>query len=182
MKNRAFRFNIYLWALAACALAACETTGPSAGKSGAKSSSKGSKEEATLLRVHLEASGKLPDRTLLASVYRDKTLLVSVEKTPFLHEGHLEKVTLVDLPQGHAIKLQYDREGTWLLENASTSFRGKRIAIVCDFGVQRWLAAPVLSQRITDGQIMFLPDASREEAERIVRGLNNVLRELKKMK
>ena len=38
----------------------------------------------------------------------------------------------------------------------------------------RWLAAPRISQRIKDGVLVFTPDATREEAERIVRGLNNV--------
>ena len=38
----------------------------------------------------------------------------------------------------------------------------------------RWLAAPVISHRISDGVLVFTPDATREEAEEIALGLNNV--------
>jgi hypothetical protein len=38
----------------------------------------------------------------------------------------------------------------------------------------RWLAAPVISHRIGDGVLVFTPDATREEAEEIALGLNNV--------
>ena len=179
MQSRAARFNIYLVTLAACWLAGCETTGSTnAGQTAAARR----KEEGTLFRVHLETTVNHPERTLLAPVYRDHALLVKVDKTPFLHEGLIAQAALVELPQGLAIRIQYDRQGTALLENMSTSYRGRRIAIVSEFGDKRWLAAPVLSHRITDGVLLFQPDASREEADRIVRGLNNLVRELRKMK
>ena len=59
--------------------------------------------------------------------------------------------------------------------------RGKdrRIAIFSQFGPARWLGAPIYQQKISNGVVFFTPDASRSEAERIVRGLNNVARKLK---
>lgn len=177
MKSRACRFNTYLLAVASLVLAGCESMET---KQAARKSVPTRKAEAALLRVHLEANTNLPDRTFLVPVYREHTLLVSVDREPVLHEGHILQATLVDLAQGHAIKIQYDKQGTQLLDNISASFRGRRIAIVSQFGELRWLAAPVLSQRIADGQLMFLPDASREEADRIVRGLNNLVREINK--
>ena len=48
------------------------------------------------------------------------------------------------------------------------------------FGELRWLAAPILQQRIRDGLLVFTPDATREEAERIVRGLKNVAKTVQK--
>ena len=48
------------------------------------------------------------------------------------------------------------------------------------FGEMRWLAAPMITRQIQDGIFVFTPDASREEAERIVRGVNNVVAKLNK--
>ena len=38
----------------------------------------------------------------------------------------------------------------------------------------RWLAAPRINKRIADGVLVFTPDATREEAEQIALGLNNL--------
>ena len=63
------------------------------------------------------------------------------------------------------------------LEQFTAQYPGRRFAIAAQFGEKelemRWLAAPILNRRITDGILAFTPDASREEAELIVRGLNN---------
>jgi preprotein translocase subunit SecD len=92
---------------------------------------------------------------------------------------------VVDDPLGgFEFTIQFDRQGTRLLEQYSTASKGKRIAVFSYFGNPkepgkgevRWLAAPVVRERITDGIFTFTPDASREEAERIARGLNNVAR------
>jgi len=40
----------------------------------------------------------------------------------------------------------------------------------------RWLGAPRINQHISDGALIFTPDATREEAEQIALGLNNVVR------
>ena len=60
------------------------------------------------------------------------------------------------------------------------STRGRRLVIYCNFEDSRWLAAPVIREPIKDGLLTFTPDATREECERIVEGLNNVARELDK--
>ena len=86
------------------------------------------------------------------------------------------------------LRLQFDRRGTWLLEQYSTANLGKHFAIFSQFpsppdaklNQGRWLAAPRINQRIPDGVLTFAPDATREEAEQIVLGLNNVAKQLKK--
>ena len=75
---------------------------------------------------------------------------------------------------GFSIVLRFDFHGKLALEHASTAYKGNRIAIHAQFPERRWLAAPRVSTRITDGVITFTPDATREEAELIVQGLNNV--------
>ena len=77
-----------------------------------------------------------------------------------------------------SIFVQFDRRGTWLLEQYTTANRGRRIAIMSQFGQVRWLAAPKISKPITDGTLVFTPDATREEADRIVRGLTNVAKKM----
>jgi hypothetical protein len=46
----------------------------------------------------------------------------------------------------------------------------------------RWLGAPRITQRVTNGVFVFTPDTSRNESDRLVAGLNNFARELKKGK
>ena len=52
--------------------------------------------------------------------------------------------------------------------------------IFCQFGEKlgkaRWLAAPVISRRNSNGLLVFTPDADREEAAEIELGLNNLAR------
>ena len=36
----------------------------------------------------------------------------------------------------------------------------------------RWLAAPSINRLVANGTLTFTPDASREEAEQLVKGLN----------
>jgi hypothetical protein len=53
--------------------------------------------------------------------------------------------------------------------------------VFCKFGRDpRWLAAPQITKHLSAGVFTFTPDATREEAERIVTGLNNVAEKVKK--
>jgi hypothetical protein len=42
----------------------------------------------------------------------------------------------------------------------------------------RWIAAPVIHGRISNGSLVFTPDASREEADEIARGLTNIAKKI----
>ena len=65
-------------------------------------------------------------------------------------------------------------------KSVTTANRGRRIAVFATFGQKRWLASPVISKPISNGIFTFTPDATREEADRIVKGLNNVSAKIKK--
>lgn len=140
----------------------------------ASSEEKQKRKEASSLRLFLEQEFDPGDKTTLVPVYRANPELVRIEKVPFLDEGHLTNADVVDVVGGFAIVVTFDFHGTLVLENISNSFRGRRIAVYSMFTDGRWLAAPVIGGRITDGRLVFTPDCTREEAERIVRGLNNV--------
>jgi hypothetical protein len=138
----------------------------------------GKKKEVSTLRLHLEVNPDGTDKNGPVPIYRDNPVYVNVEKEPFLNEGRIAKAAVVDVMGGFAIFIQFDRRGTWLLEQYSTANKGRRVAIMSQFGDARWLAAPVMTKRISDGTLVFTPDATREEAERIVRGLMNVVKEI----
>jgi preprotein translocase subunit SecD len=169
------RFNTYLFlALCLVLVGGCQTD-----KSNKSSKSKGRSDLSTL-RLHLGVNSDGTDRNEPVPIYRAKPVLVNVEKLPFLTEKSVVAATLIEEQGGFAIQVQFDRQGTWLLEQYSAVNRGRHIAIFSQFGEARWLAAPVITKRIPNGLLTFTPDATREEAERIVRGLNNVGKKNKK--
>lgn len=133
------------------------------------------KKEFTTLRLYLENVVRDDIRSKTISVYRAQPAQVAIEPVPFLGEGNLVGADLVEWMGTFSIQLRFDRRGAWLLDNVTTANPGRRIAVWAEFGPTRWLAAPVISRRITDGVFTFAPDASREEAERIVRGLKNLI-------
>ena len=164
------RFNIYLLALTLLLAAGCKTA-----------EEKKKSKELTLLFVHIETNSDGSERNKGVTILRSSPIEVNIERDPFLTQNDVEAAFVVANPQGGFwIKVQFNRHGALLLENASTTFKGKRFAILSQFGDARWLAAPIITQRITNGQLVFTPDATFDEAERIVRGLNNVAAQARK--
>jgi hypothetical protein len=136
-------------------------------------------KEASSLRFYLETEfDTTGEKTTLIPVYRASPILIRISKEPILDEGHLIDAAVVDTVGGFAIQVKYDFRGTLVLESVTSTYRNQRLAIYCNFTEGRWLAAPKMATRVRDGVFAFTPDATREEAERIVRGLNNVAREL----
>ena len=87
----------------------------------------------------------------------------------------------MDEPDGSfSIQLKFNWHGTLVLQTFTSQYIGKHIAVYCVFNKKRWLAAPQVQRGITDGTFTFTPDATHEEAERIVKGLNNFAAAVKK--
>lgn len=151
---------------------------------GCQSPESRSRKEISTLRIHLEVRPEPTGQTETVTLFRDDPISLTIEKSPFLTEVHVASAKVVDAFGVPAIQIQLDRSGTWLLEQYTTAYRGRRMVIFSQFGERpdqaRWLAAPLIKQRIGDGFLVFTPDASREEAERIVRGLNNLVAQRKK--
>ena len=186
MKFHAGRFNTYLiLALiaggAVCALPAADAPSGTNQTKSAKPDKKKKDTKYSTLRLHLEADRDgSTNRSGTVPIMRSDPMMVNVEKAPFLTEALVVSATVVESLGGFEIKIQLDRQGTWLLENITTGNRGRRIAILSQFNDTRWLAAPKIDRRITDGVLTFTPDATKEEAQRIVKGLNEVARKAKK--
>jgi hypothetical protein len=159
MMIHAARFNCYL--LVALSLVGCSST-----------PSKSEKKREALLRLHLEVHPDGLEASAPVSVGRANPFPVNVEKHGFLNEYHIQKATLVELMGGFSIAVQFDREGAYILEQYTSSYPGRRIAVSAEFGEIRWLAAPRITKRIANGEFVFTPDCTRAEAEKIIDGLN----------
>ena len=170
MKICCVTFNTYLCVLAWLALGGCATTD--------QSKETNPKKQLTAMRLHCETvqGGSTPG--LEVPIWRARPVLVPIDRDAFVTEANVLAAAVVDQAGGFAIEIKLDRQGTWLLEKATVTNRGRRIAIFCNFGHERWLAAPIITKIISNGRVLFTPDATHEEADRIVRGLNNVRRKL----
>lgn len=158
------RFNIYLLLALALAACGCQTN-------------KEDKELSTI-RVHLQTVPEIMDFSKTVPIFRAHPVMVTIDTSPFLTEANVAKAEVVDVLGGFELRIEFDRQGTWILENYSASNPGKHYAVFSQFGKtsaeSRWLAAPIFSRRISNGVLTFTPDATRAEAERIAIGLNNV--------
>jgi len=139
----------------------------------------------TLLRLHLEASPDATGLNVPVLIGRTDPVQLTVEKSPFIDERDVAKADVIDDKGVIFLRIEFTRRGRWLLELYSTSNPGRRCAIFCQFGnkkapASRWLAAPMFRHRITDGVLVFAPDATKAEADQIVAGLNNLAKRLAK--
>jgi hypothetical protein len=166
------RFNIYfLLFAAAVAATGCHTA-----------KSEKDKQIATI-RVHLEVVPDMMDFSTKISVFREHPVSLYVDKSQLLTEIDVAGAQVVEDRGGFALQIQFTRHGAWLLESCTSANMGKHLGIFSTFGKKtgesRWIAAPIISRHINDGVLTFTPDATREEAERIAIGLNNVAKKLR---
>ena len=159
------RFNLYLAVAAALALLCGCQTHRQKGPLGA-------------LRVYIQVNPDSLGTSQTISVLRSDPVLVTIARNPILTEANIVAAKVLDTPGGFAIEIQFDENGTWLLEQYSASNPGGHFAIFGEWGDQvvngRWLAAPLITHRIANGALSFTPDASRAEADQLVLGLNRV--------
>ena len=160
------QFNLYLSLLAAVALlCGCQTH-------------RKDKEPVAALRIHIESTGNAEGSGQTVSVLRNDPVLVTIADEPILTESSIINADVINVPGGFAVDVQFDETGTWILEQYSASNPGKHFVIFGQWGEKlaqgRWLAAPLITHRIAGGLLAFTPDASREEADELALGLNNV--------
>jgi len=87
---------------------------------------------------------------------------------------------------GYAVEVKFDEAGTYSLEQYTSAYAGKHFALFGQWSENstnsRWLAAPIITHRIMNGEFAFTPDASEAEASQLVIGLNNMARQIAKGK
>jgi hypothetical protein len=136
-------------------------------------------KQETVLRVHLEAGTDPSAHIAEVPVFRRWPVQVRIIADSFLNEGNVITARVEDDMGGFRINIELDRQGRLLLEQFTGAYRGRRLGIFASFTEDRWLAAPLIQNVVTNGHLVFTPDATREESDRIVRGLNNVAKETK---
>ena len=171
MKVCTRRFNTYLALVTAVGmLSACQTMKQN-GIAGA-------------LRVYIETDANGASTSKAVSVFRAHPMTVTVATTQILTERNITAAKVVDTQGGFAIQIQFDQNGTWTLEQYSTSNLGKHFVIFGQWGEKvadgRWLAEPLITRGIANGMLVFTPDASPEEAGRLVLGLNEAIKKIHK--
>ena len=165
MKVYARRFNLYLALVTALVLiCGCQTHKK--------------KENFAALRVHLQANPNDVGATQTVSVLRSTPVSVTIGHDPVLSEANILAARVIDTPGGFAVEVQFDESATLMLEQYSAANPGRHFVIFGQWGDKlvngRWLAAPLITRRISNGVLAFTPDISRDEADQLVLGLNNV--------
>ena len=172
MKLLARRFNIYL-ALAFLLGLAC---GCQTGKPG---------KAVGALRVHIEVSPDPAGTSQNISMLRSDPVLITIKREPILTEANIVLAKVIDNLGDFALEIKFDENGTWLLEQYSAANPGGHFVIWGQWSEKsvdsRWLAAPIITHRISNGVLSFNVDiSSREEADQFVLGLNNAAKKIRK--
>lgn len=158
------RFNIYLLAaLSALLFCGCATH-------------KKKKDPVTGLRVHAQAKENTTF-TRKIKVFEHAPIEMQVDQSTLLTDAEVSNARVVDALGGFALIIKFDKRGQWLLDEHSSLNIGRHLAIFVQYGEKsekaRWIAAPIISNRISDGALIFTPDVTREEAELIAKGLGH---------
>ena len=136
------------------------------------------------LRVHIEVNPDPAGTSQTISVLRSDPVLVTIKSEPILTEANIVSAKVIEATGGFAIEIKFDENGTWMLEQYSAANPGRHFVIFGQWGEKlangRWLAAPIITRRISNGTLVFTPDCSREEADQLVLGLNNAAKAIHK--
>jgi hypothetical protein len=171
MMKRFWRFNLHFVVLAAVLATACSTP-----------EEKARKKQLAGLRIHVEGRRNVMEESPKATFRSGDS--ININQDIVLTDSSLASAEIVDTPGGYSLRLHFDRHGQLKLETVMLANKGRRLPIFMTWstgkkdvpGDSRWLAAPLIQQNNASGILTFTPDASREELELIVRGLNNMVK------
>ncbi len=169
MKSRFTLFNGFLALTLLTSAVSCST-----------SEERKRSKEISSLRIHIESDRGSSDRSSAIAVHRSNPMYLNIEREAVLDESNVAAATVVDQPGGlFTVEVKLDRRGSWILERTTVMNKGKHLVVFSHFGDKaRWIAAPEITAKNSSGRLVFTPDATREEADRLVRGLNNVAKKL----
>ncbi len=170
--NTFFRWGWLLVLIAGCATTAEEKQ------------AKAEKKDFSVIRLFTEVRDPAAAGTRV-ELPRSSPAAVTIEPESFADERDVIRADVVNAVGGFAIRVQLTEHGRMTLEQASVTHAGRRLVVFGQWTageedtVKRWLAAPVMRNAQRTGVIVFTPDCDRAEADRFVRGLNNVAIKLK---
>jgi len=134
------------------------------------------KEQVGILRVHIESESSAQGQTKSITVLRSQPVLINIFTDPVLTEADVLSARLLDTPGGFAVEIKLDETASWRLEQYTAINPGKHLVVFAQWSDKkddgRWLAAPIIVRRMASGTLLFTPDASHEEMQKWVEGLN----------
>jgi preprotein translocase subunit SecD len=168
-------FNLYLLATALGLLGAgCQT-----GSLGSLFHHKN--KHMAALRIHLESEATAAGVNKNITIMRSQPVMLNISTEPILTEADVLGARLIDSYGSFAVEVTFEETSGWKLEQYSAANPGKHLAIFGQWSDKladgRWLAAPLITRRLAGNVLVFTPDASREEAEKLVAGLNLIGKE-----
>jgi len=130
-----------------------------------------------VLRIHVESETSSAGSNKTISVLRSQPVQVNISTDPILTESDVIGAALLDMPGGgFAVEVKFEETAGWRLEQITSINPGKHLAIFAQWSAKptdgRWLAAPLINRRLGGSELTFTPDASRDEAEELVKALN----------
>jgi preprotein translocase subunit SecD len=134
-----------------------------------------------LIRIHIESESSAAGPTKSITVLRSAPVTINITTDPILTEADVLAARVIDSPGGgFAIELKFQETAGWKLEQYTAINPGKHLVIFGQWSDKvadgRWLAAPYIARRMGGDTLVFSPDASHEEAEQLVKGLNALAR------
>src|SRR4051812_23678181 len=96
--------------------------------SGCQSPETKRKKQFSMLDIHVETNQTSSDRNRQVPISREHPFMVNIEKTPFLTQNAVQQAKVVEGVGGFALWIQFDRQGSWLLEQYSGGNVGKHFA------------------------------------------------------
>lgn len=128
------------------------------------------------LRIHIESTTNVAGNNETVPVIRAAPVMVTIAKEAILTEANIAAARLIETPGGFAVEVKFNQSGSLTLEQFSAMNPGKHFVVFGQWDDKlkdgRWLAAPSINRRMAGGILAFTPDASRAEAEQLVKGLN----------
>jgi hypothetical protein len=130
-----------------------------------------------IVRVHVESESSQEGFTKSISMMRSQPVTINITTDPIVTEADVTGARLLTTPGGgFVIELKFEETAGWKIEQISSINPGKHLVIFGQWSDKvedgRWLAAPRITRRMAGGILTFTPDASHEEAEKLVNGLN----------
>jgi hypothetical protein len=176
MRPCILRFNIYLIvSLLLVSTSGCHGLGSLSGKGDKKKA-----KAAAFVELHIEDPYGTSDYTETISVLRDNPTHMTVEKDAFVDTADLASAKVVTGETGmYKLQLKFNDIGTQRIDGFTSRYRGRHIAILCKFPADRWLGALLITKPISNGIVEITPDATQEECDTIVKGLEAVIKKLK---
>lgn len=129
----------------------------------------GCKEEKATLRIFLQASDRLPEAHRKVVVLRNPPMNIIINPVSEVSEHDLLSAKAVKTPTQKLLVLQFDPHGQRAIETFTAEHRGELYVMTINAIP---IAAPLIREVVHDGILTVVVDATDEELDKMVKGLD----------